>query len=148
MAQFQFAFGTGNDVPWRSLFLVQPGPDQGQQVLFARSFLRFRRQYQRMPREQVGAPLRFGFVGFYVVKTTQRLNGHTVLAIACVGKVILHRQFCPAAFWQRETVSAQSKDSRLVGKDTVPVELPAAFPPEMRLHTRVILTVSVAQAVH
>ena len=90
VAQFQFAFGTGNNLPRFTFFLVQSGPDQYQQLLFPRRFLRFRRQCQRMPGEQVCAFLRFGFVDFQAMETKQRLNGHSVLAIAGVGKIVIY----------------------------------------------------------
>ena len=69
MAQRQFAFGAGLDLPW-SAFLIRPSnPNQRNQMVLADDLFRFSRKNERVPGENMRAVLWIGLVRFDVPET-------------------------------------------------------------------------------
>jgi hypothetical protein len=101
----------------------------------------------RAPREDMRAAWRIGLAGLDVPEPYQGLNGHSTFGGFDGSETGNNRHVSWRGILQWQTASNRPKDGWLVRYNPVPVELPAAFPPEARLHTRVILAGSVAQAV-
>src|SRR5882724_3862692 len=147
MAQRQFPLGGGLDLPG-SAFLVRPSnPNQCQQVLLADDSFGFRRQNKRVPGENVRAAFRIGLMLFDALETQQRLDGHAQFIRSGTTEARGNRQFAMRGIFQRQTIRAQPKDGWLVSDHVVPVQLPAAFPPEACFHAGVVLTEAIAQSI-
>ena len=95
----------------------------------------------------MGASLRVRFVRFHASKAEQALNGDSKVGVARSAEICGDRDFARHGVVERQAVGAEAQERGLMGCNAMPMQLPAAFPPEMGFDAYVILAKAISQAI-